>query len=351
MSSRPILLTTITLAASVLWGACGGGSSAAPTPTPTPTIPTISSFAAAGGNTGVTTVAATGTTNVSVNSTYALTFDTAMTASTVNASTVTLACGSTAETLTVAAASSADTAFTLTPAAAFPPLTDCTATVSTGVESSSSGALAATATYAYTTGCITDDNFSNANTESGCWTTANTTAGVTAFGISGGAFDMTMTGTTTDSGPVAYKNFSNTITNLVATVKITWSGISTHDDDQCGLQFVALDPQSGVSIGITTSAGAKVSASNNTGGQSDTVVAALPTYYFRLTLANGTITSAYSTDGSTYTDLGNGAFTFTPGAGNILIGIGGKHGSTASNTVTCSFDDFTVTGASATGQD
>lgn len=355
--NRHITATLIVLAAfatTVQLSSCGGGSSA--TPTPTPTVPTISSV------TGITTatttsatIAATGTTGISVLATNPLTitFSTAMDTATITTSNISLSCGGTAQTITIANTNSpTNTIFTVTPSANTAQVTSCTLTIGTGVESADAGALAAAATYAYTTGCATSDDFTNSTTLTDCWTEQASSAGTTA--MSSNALTLTTTAAVNaGQGPAVSKAFASSDTSITQTVKLTVTNL-IENQDMCNVAlFQGTSNGAIMGIGWDEPLG-QISLFANGGGTETTHVPVTvdgnnsATVYLRLSYSGNIVTPSYSSAGTTYTALSN-TFSFVP-TGNILSFLEAEHGATT-HTATCKYENFTITGATAIGQD
>lgn len=323
--------------------------------TTTASVPEVSSVTGTAASTGSSaTIATTGTTDVSgaVASPLTLTFSLPMSTSTVTGG-ATLQCSGTSVSPTVASTSS--TVFTVTPTSALPQMANCVLGLPATIQSSGGNALTATS-YTYTTGCGTNDTFSNAATFSSastvCWTPANADQ-TSTFAITGGVLDITVpAGTTTSfaTNPNARKTFPSTTSSIVVTTKVTFSGITT-GNDRCSVTL--RDSGSGMSakgtsITLFPNGGTKAQAGDIVGATSSEVAVAGSTLYVRLTLSGGVITPAYSTDGTTFTNF-DATFAFTSTSGSVLAELSAGHTGGASTTV-CQYDDFTVTGATATGQ-
>lgn len=324
--------------------------------TTTASVPEVSSVTGTAASTGSSaTIATTGTTDVSgaVAAPLTLTFSLPMSTSTVTGG-ATLQCPS-GTSMSPTVASTSSTVFTVTPTSALPQMTNCVLGLPATIQSSNGNALTATS-YTYTTGCGTSDTFGNAATFSSastvCWTPANANL-TSTFAITGGVLDITIpAGTTTEfpTVPYARKTFPSTTSSIVVTTKVTFSGI-IDGNDRCSVTL--LDSGSGMSIKGTSisvfpNGGAKVQAVDFTDAMSSEVAVAGSTIYVRLTLSGGVITPAYSADNVTFTNF-DATFAFTGTSGSILAELSAGHSAVASTTV-CQFDDFTVTGATATGQ-
>ncbi|MBI2346511.1 MAG: Ig-like domain-containing protein [Deltaproteobacteria bacterium] len=334
----------------------GSGGSSSDT-----TAPSVSSLKTAGG----TTIEATGTTGISVSTAYTLTFSEAMDTTTVSTSNVTLSCNSTSQTITVAAAADSDSIsnneFTITPSSNRPQGRSCTTTAGTGVKDSAGNALASAKTFTYTTRCATNDDFSNGDTLSSCYTAVQSSLETAT--ITGGALSITVAQNLSTGTPGTGQRKTFASSNLTVTVRIpTFSGLSDNGDG-CSLSIIIGTDDSvnngGAEVGISSGGANNLFARgrNYGGGQPQTTqigtgttqAALAGVLVIRLTKVGSTFTPAYSTDnGATFTNLTD----ITSAVGStyrLLLGALTSQG-TATDT-NCQFDDLTVTGGSATGQD
>lgn len=345
------------------WTACGSSSSTTPSPTPTPsaTVPTVSSVTGiSGGATTSATIATTGTTAISTlaSNPLTITFSTAMDTDTITTSNIGLSCGGTAQTITIANSnSSTNTTFTVTPSANITQVTSCTLTIGTGVESSDGGALASAATYVYTTGCTNNDNFATDTVTGGCWTPYSGNNGTVS--VTGGRLVTTVTAF---DGVVLEQKIIAPSGNMVAIVSIpAFSGLE--DDAQssnCALLVANSANETVIEIVIEQSDLGELKVNVNTnstvgtaelGVSGSSSVALSGTLYFKIVqLSETTFTAHYSLDGSTYTQI---AGTLT---GGVSLGSAptislftANH--VANTTTSCSFANFSLTGATVSGQD
>lgn len=233
-------------------------------------------------------------------------------------------------------------------------------TVGTGVQSSIGTAMSAAATYTYTTGCATDDNFDNNATLSTastkCWTTSNAVAPI-MFSIIGGSLQMEVPAEiSTEAGtPTAQKSFPNT-TLMTVTVRLAFTGM---DDTSARCKLTLQDSGEGPST-----EGVSIYVMQQFMGTNDAVQAhrirfeQSPTVeveqlssviYLRLSLFFGQITASWSSDGIGYNNLG-APFSGIGLTGPILVKLGVDHYSGAT-AASCIWDDFVVTKVTAIGQD
>lgn len=315
----------------------------------TPTVSSVTGTSASDGSSA--TIATTGTTGVSgaVAAPLTVTFSTAMSSSTVTDG-MSLQCGGTSQTVTNAASST--TAFTVTPSAALPQQTSCVLNLPATITASNGAALAAT-TYTYTTGCGTNDDFSNSSTLSNCWTAAESSAAT--ISIASNVLNMS---TSTDPGfsiVQEYKSFGSD--NVTATVSIpTFSGIAASGDN-CGIWLQ--DGSSGMTgvMAVVSLDGGNIKINNALiDGSSDELSASLGTgtssaalsgtLFLRITQSGSTVTVSYRVGSSgAFTDMTSKSVTYSSTKKVALL-----LNSDGSGTTNCQYANFTVTGATATGQ-
>ncbi len=325
--------------------------------------PSISGITVAGGN-AVTSpsagiISSVGTTNVSTStsSIISATFSEIMNTSTANTSNVTLTCNGTQQTITVS--TSSQTTFTITPTStALPQLRDCTLSFGTGILSAQGMPLASATSYVFTTGCSTNDNFSNPATPVGdaCWTTVPSTVGSIIPTISSGALGFTFgsafafPGYTTAS-PVAYKTFANIPVGFTATVQATNSGPNFTG---CAMWIATTSSNlmnQNAFITINGDGSSYVGSYRGTINIATTIVTA-PSYICLKVNADGSVNygNAPSADTCNPTSADTQATSgFIPVGGPAVVFLSTL--SQGAPDTTCTFDNFTVTGASATGQD
>lgn len=345
------------------WAACGSSSSSTPTPTPTPTVPTISSVTGISSGTSTSaTIAATGSTAISTlaSNPLTITFSTAMDTSTITTSNIGLSCGGTAQTITIANSnSSTNTTFTVTPPANITQVTSCTLTIGTGVQSSDGGALASAATYVYTTGCTLNDNFATDTVTGGCWTPYSGNDGT--ISVTGGTLVETIT---TTEGVISEQKTITPGGSMVAIVSIpTFSGIENGGGgltSNCALfvgnssfeTVISIDIERSdlgdLKVNVVTSA-TVATADLGVNGTSSSALSG--TLYFKIVqVSDTTFTAHYSLDGSSYTQVG-GTITggVVLGSAPIISLFAANH--VADTTTSCSFANFSLTGATVSGQD
>lgn len=316
----------------------------------TPTVSSVTGTAASSGSSA--TIATTGTTGVSgaVAAPLTVTFSTAMSTSTVTGG-MSLECpDGTSQTVTNASTSS--TAFTVTPSAALPQQTACVLNLPATITASNGAALAAT-TYTYTTGCGTSDDFSNSSTLSNCWTAAESSAAT--ISIASNVLNMS---TSTDPGfsmVQEYKSFGSD--NVTTTVSIpTFSGI-TSSGDNCGIWLQdGSSAFTGVMAVVSTDGGDIKINNALINGSSDELSASLGTgtssaalsgtLFLRITQSGSTVTVSYRLGSSgAFTDMTSKSVTYGSTKKIALL-----LNSDGSGTTNCQYANFTVTGATATGQ-
>lgn len=316
------------------------------------TAPTLAGLSVSGGNAQANGGLMSGTaTNISTaTSAITFTFSEAMDTSTITTSNVTLTCG-TSQTITVSSTSS--TIFVATPSAVLPQQTSCTFTIGTGVKDSAGNALASASSTNFTTGCSTNDDFSNSSTLNECWVAEGTSSAT--ISIASNVLNMS---TSTDPGVAPAIEFKSFTTGPTVTVSIpAFSGIAA-DTDMCGITvqkssqtgtgaYVAVSSQGGQLIATVSSfEGGRTSTVLAASGTSSTDIAG--TLFLRLAQSG---TSSFT---ASYRVGSSGDFT-TIGAVTVDVGSSERVGlaidSDGTGTTACQFSNFTVTGASATGQD
>jgi hypothetical protein len=231
----------------VFFLSCGGGSSTSTDSTPTATAdttaPTITSVK---DNASNTLSAITTTAIMTTPTSFTIIFSEAMTTSTVSTTNITLNCvggDSTdiAQTITIAAATDSDTIsdneFTITPSTALPQKDTCTLAVGAAVTDAAANlakanALAATASYVFTTPCVTSDTFTNGATivSGGCWTIGdgNTASDgdvdlTSAVSEANGTLTMSVAATTVTETNLIY-GFTKTFTSDTTTTVVFDAG-------------------------------------------------------------------------------------------------------------------------------
>lgn len=345
------------IAAVVEWSSCGGSSSS------TPAAPTVSSVTgttlSASGSTSAATIATTGTTGVSgaASSSGALTvtFSTTMDGSTL--SNATLTCGGTSQTIAVSPTTNT-TAYTITPSAALPLLSSCVLTLPVTITDSAGTAMAA-ATYTYTTGCSTGDDFASDDLST-CWTAvANTSVG--SFSVGSGRLNFALTAASGNQPPYVLKGFASS-SNPIITVQVPVFTNFLTGNEGCG--FSLLDSASlsggsptGLSASVSSETGSIVvkardfaggseqfSGSLGTGTSNDAVIGG--TISLRMVRTASAVDILYSLDGSnfipvtTISTTGNASLGTSP-----AVTLGAEDLGTSNPT--CGFDNFTVTEATA----
>lgn len=320
-----------------------------------PTVPTVTLTGTALSTGNSTTIATSGTTGISgaTTSPLTMTFSTAMSNSTVSSG-LSFQCPSgTSRTPTLA--TSDNTIYTITPTAALPQVSSCVLSLPATITDSSGTALAATS-FTYTTGCGTNDDFSNSSTLSSCWTSSFGSASPTVS-IASNVLNMTLS---TDPGFMPadeHKVFGTD--NVTATVSIpTFSGVIA-GNYTCGMHIRAGGDggmQTGIMINIAYSGGNLVVHTGPMDGSADYLSGSLGTgtsssalsgtLFLRLTQSGTTLTPSYRVGSSgSFTSLT--AVTASLGSSkNVALFVD----SSGSGTVNCQFSNFTVTGATATGQ-
>lgn len=338
----------------------GNALAAATTFTYTTFAPTVSLTGTLLSSGASTTIATDGTTTGISGATTApltATFSTGMAASLVSAGT-TLQCPSgTTIASTVAATSS--TVYTLTPSVALTPLTSCVVSFANSILDLNGNSLAAT-NITDQTGCSTSDNFNTSATvstsSSSCWTENNASSAATAFGISSGAMVITYAANANPSFgsiPSISKSLPGSTTSFTVIAQISAaSGIEGSSGADCMLtaQSGTFRSLQGVKIGVTNNSGSlAVESLDITGSPISTLTNVSVGIYVKMVFANSTITTSYSTDsGSTYTPTsGTSSYSFSGTSDPITLALSGQARGDAT-PVSCSFDNFTVTGATAT---
>lgn len=362
-----VLLAVAACSALFQWSSCGSSGST-PTP-PEPTAPTISTVTVTGGNAVSSptagTIDTTGTTNVSTATTsFTATFSTAMAPTTVDATNITLACPSgTAQPLGTITANTDNTAFTISTSAALPAITICELTFGTGITNSDGTALTA-ATYTFTTGCTTNDNFGT-DTVTGtpaCWTKTSASGSDETFSVSSGALDLTTSTQVTLANPNDIFSVSKTFANSIfastsdITFMVTVTNLSAappeSEDSANTCTFGLID--SNTDTIMTNTAAISLARRHDVGyevryaGVGDLIDSATSTLC--IVLNSNIATYGTSADGTTCTPLpGNNTTTFLAPTGSAVVGLDALNG--LGGSLLCQYDDFTVTGASATEQD
>ncbi|PIR19941.1 MAG: hypothetical protein COV45_08145 [Deltaproteobacteria bacterium CG11_big_fil_rev_8_21_14_0_20_47_16] len=313
------------------------------------TAPTVSLTGTLLSSGSSTTINTSGTTDISgaIAAPLTATFSTAM--DTDSFGSVTLECpASTSKSFTTGTGS--NPTITFTPSAALPQMQTCVLTLPTSVTSSGGDPIAAT-TFTYTTGCGTSDDFSTATFSSSstiCWTPSNAANAGTFTSVSG---DLVITPTTSGAAqntePTATKTFPSSTTAIVLTAKIGYSNI-TESGERCTLGiFSGFD--NSASVGLVYAGEVQVNGFATNGGAGVDVSATAPAspVYVRITISGGATTTAYSSDGTSYTNLfTNGVWTDP--AGDVSVYLSAR--SSGSVNPVCTFQEFTVSGATATGQ-
>lgn len=364
---KQLSIVTLAILAFQLTG-CGGSSSSPALDTEDTaadtTAPTVSSITVSGGNatpSAPTLSTAQSVSGVSIQTNaFTITFSEAMDSDTVSDSTVTLNCNDSAVAATVSSTDSST--YVLAPAAALSQLASCTLTVGTGVEDAAGNALAEAAIYSFGAGCNTNDDFGTAATLTDCWEADNTPTA----NISTGQLTFTQAAVTTATPPMEFKSFGDE--DLTVTVKVpafsglTGGGTTTFDTDGCALQIidgtdntigatVKVEHDEGDDIGLAIMSSTIGGASPTTGGPDNAGSASTDlagALYLRLTQIGTSITASFRIgDTGDFTPVGP-ALSSTFGA---TKGVALAITSNGTGEVSCSFDDFTVSGGSATGQD
>lgn len=103
------------------------------------------------------------------NATMTITFDEAMTASTVNTDNITLTCGGQAQEISIAVADSDNKVFTITPSSQLLQVSECTLAIGTSVADADGNTLPATVNYVFNTKCASSDEFLSDTFSAECW--------------------------------------------------------------------------------------------------------------------------------------------------------------------------------------
>lgn len=348
MKRTQLLSIAAVCAMAIASAACSSSSS----PTPTPSGPTVSSVTgttlSATGATSDATIATTGTTGVSGSAATPLTVTFSETMDATTLSNLTVTCGGEAVVGGSASPSTNATTYTLTaPATGLPPLTSCEFGFPATITDADGNALTAT-TYTFTTGCSTNDNFAIDTVTGGCWSTAAVTP---TPAISSGTLGFTFAAPATDTfppnTPAAYKTFASISTGLAATAKVTTS--NTTGQDLCILT-VSTDTT------FVMSAFVGIEQDTDTAGQMGSILGGTPTvapipggtgdYYCLAVATDGSVTVGQAADAATCTPDQAIAGVTVPTTGSAVLALTSLNGDTTS--ITCTFDDFTVTNAAAT---
>lgn len=327
----------------VQWSSCGGGGGSTPAPSD---APTISDITISGGNAVHSTVDLTAdpiVTNVSTaTSSVAVTFTPATTV-TVPDGSVTLTCAS-GTTPTLGTPTSSGNTFTFPITGNFPQLTSCTLAFSAAI---TNGTPMVAVSKNFATGCSTSDSFTNSETLANCWTEQASSAGTTT--IANNALTLVVTDfIASGQGPAAFKTFASSDTTITQTVKLTATNL-IEEQDQCSFAlFETLASGVILQMGWSGSDAQMILYASNNSAQTNKVLLGTDTSvmkYLRLSYSGGIITASYSTDGTTFTALAP-TFSFAP-TGDVYSFVEAEHGHTA-HTDSCKFENYTVTGASAT---
>jgi hypothetical protein len=305
------------------------------------------------------------TTNVSTaTSSYAITFSEAMNASTITTSTVTLSCNTSGSvTGTIAAAQSPANTYTFSTSSTLSPLDLCQLVVSggsNGVKDSDGDTYSSSYSAGFQTGCATNDDFepyTQSLPYSTCWAEANISSNSSATGFMPISQNASASGA---DAPRHSKTFGSA--DITTTVEIASASALSDSGDSCAMRI--MDPSSNTTGAIIT---VKANGSGNIvvekvtaaggGSESTTFVTGGSSFpgrsgssiYIRLTQSGSSTTASYRVGSSgDFTTLGS-AMSVSFGSTKRLDLFTTSDGN--NSAVECMFDNFTASGASATGHD
>lgn len=328
----------------------------------------VTAITPSGGNAtpSATPLSLTGsTTNVSTaTSAYAITFSEAMNASTINTNTITLSCnGNSSISGTLAAAQSPANTYVFSTSTVLAPLDLCTFVVNggnSGVKDSDGDTSSESYSAGFRTGCTTNDTF-EAYTQSlpysTCWTEANISSNSSSPGVLPFTQNAAASGA---NAPRHSKTFGST--NITTTIEVASASALSDSGDGCGMRI--MDPDSsttGAVLSVKADGSGNIVVEKSTAAGSGTETATFVTggssfpgrsgssIYLRLTQIGGSTTASYRVGNSgDFTTLGS-SLSVSFGSTKRLDLFTTSDGN--NSAVECSMDNFTASGASATGQD
>lgn len=218
--------------------------------------------------------------------------------------------------------------------------------------------LASATSYVFNTGCSTDDDFSNNATPIGnaCWTIVPSTVGAVIPTISSGELGFTFGSAYAFPGystatPAVYKTFANIPADFTATVQVTNSGPAASG---CALWIARTSASIMSENAFVTIRG---DGSGVAGAYVGTVNLDAPftpaaSYICLRVNLDGSVTYGNGPTADTCDPVTTNTYapgTTIPSSGPAVIFLSSLNQNASSTT--CTFSNFTVTGASATGQD